>query len=106
MVNVSALVCTRNRPQAIARVVASLLATRDEPLELIVVDQSEGTETERALSPFRGDSRFRYYRSQSRGKGAALNEGIRVANAPIVVCTDDDCEASPGWISGMARALE
>lgn len=75
-------------------------------MELIVVDQSDGDDTERALEPFKSDGRFRYHRSQSRGKGAALNEGIRLATAVIVVCTDDDCEATPGWITGMARALE
>lgn len=106
MVKVSALVCTRNRPGPVAHVVGSLLTGNDEPLELIVVDQSDGPETERALDAFRADSRFRYYRSKSRGKGAALNEGIRLASAAIVVCTDDDCEATPGWVSGMAAALE
>jgi glycosyltransferase involved in cell wall biosynthesis len=103
---VSAVVCTRNRPGPVANVVRSLLAGKDDPLELIVVDQSDGPDTERALDEFRVDSRFRYYRSKARGKGAALNEGIRAAGAPIVVCTDDDCEAPPGWVLGMARALE
>jgi GT2 family glycosyltransferase len=87
-------------------VVDSLLGANREELELIVVDQSDGTDTEQALEAFRSDSRFRYYRSKARGKGAALNEGIRMAVGSIVVCTDDDCEAPPGWICGMARALE
>jgi glycosyltransferase involved in cell wall biosynthesis len=103
---VSAVVCTRNRPGPVANVVRSLLVGNDDPLELIVVDQSDGPDTERALDEFRADSRLRYYRSNARGKGAALNEGIRAAGAPIVVCTDDDCEAPPGWVLGMARALE
>ncbi len=102
---VTAIVCTRNRPVPVARVVGSLLRDNSEPLEMIVVDQSDGGETERALGIFRSDPRFRYYRSKMRGKGAALNEGIRMASGPIVVCTDDDCEAPPGWIGGMARAL-
>lgn len=106
MVNVSALVCTRNRPGPAAHVVGSLLAGDDQALELLVIDQSDGPETERALDDFRSDARFRYCRSNSRGKGAAMNEGIRLARSPIVVCTDDDCEATPGWIAGMARALE
>jgi glycosyltransferase involved in cell wall biosynthesis len=87
-------------------VVGSLLDANSEPLELIVVDQSDGTSTEQALQIFASDQRFRYYRSKARGKGAALNEGIRMAQGSIVVCTDDDCQAPPGWIAGMARALE
>ena len=103
---VSAIVCTRNRPQAVAHAVASLLRPGSEPLELLVVDQSDGAETEQALQSFTADPRFRYVRSQARGKGAALNEGIRLAHGAVVVCTDDDCEAPPGWVMGMARALE
>ena len=30
---------------------------------------------------------------------------MRLARGPIVVCTDDDCEAPPGWANAMARAL-
>src|SRR5450432_1464712 len=103
---VSAVVCTRNRAAAAARAVGSLLRAGDEPLVLFVVDQSDGTETKQALSGFTSDPRFRYHRSQGRGKGAALNEALRLASGAIVVCTDDDCEAPPGWIMGMARALE
>jgi glycosyltransferase involved in cell wall biosynthesis len=103
---VTGIVCTRNRPIPIVHVVASLLSGESGPFELIVVDQSDGQETENALERFKSDQRFRYYRSKVRGKGAALNEGIRLASGSIVVCTDDDCEAPPGWVTGMARALE
>ena len=103
---VSALVCTRNRPGSIARAVRSLLAADGTDLELIVIDQSDGPETERALAPLTADPRLRYVHTQARGKGAALNEGVRKANGAIVVCTDDDCEAPPGWVKAMADALE
>jgi len=102
---VSAVVCTRNRPEPVARVVRSLLRSAEEDLELLVVDQSDGAETEDALRPLLADQRFRYYRSKVRGKGAALNEGIRASRGEIIVCTDDDCEAPPGWVVGMANAL-
>lgn len=106
MVKVTALVCTRNRAAPAAHVVESLLRGSEETFELIVIDQSDGDETARALEPFRSDSRLRYVHSATRGKGAAMNEGIRLAETPIVVCTDDDCEATPGWVTGMAHALE
>jgi glycosyltransferase involved in cell wall biosynthesis len=104
----SALVCTRNRPHAIGQVVASLLdgedATRE--LELIVIDQSDDDASERALAGRVADARLRYVRSSARGKGKALNEGLGRARGEIVVCTDDDCAAPAGWISGMSRVLE
>jgi glycosyltransferase involved in cell wall biosynthesis len=103
---VTAIVCTRNRPEPVASAVGSLLRPGSEPLELIVVDQSDGAQTKEALKGFADDPRFHYHRSQARGKGAALNEGIRLAHGSIIVCTDDDCEAPAGWVMGMAHALE
>ncbi len=102
----SALVCTRNRPVSIVRAIESLLAGDHGPLEVLVVDQSDGPDTEEALAPLRADTRLRYLRSATRGKGMALNAGLQEARGEIVVCTDDDCEARPGWAVAMARTLE
>jgi GT2 family glycosyltransferase len=81
-------------------------AGRGEPVELIVVDQSDGSETEALLGPLATAGRVRYLRSRKRGKGAALNEGLAVAAGEFVACTDDDCKAPPGWASAMADLLE
>jgi glycosyltransferase involved in cell wall biosynthesis len=105
MATVSALVCTRNRPQSLLRTVRSLLASGGAEFELMVIDQSDGPETQAALAS-EADPRLHYVRSQARGKGAALNEGLRLARGAIVVCTDDDCEAAPGWVAQMAATLE
>jgi glycosyltransferase involved in cell wall biosynthesis len=103
---VSAIVCTRNRPGLVAEAVRWLLDPRDAELELIVVDQSDTAETEQALRALPVDPRVRYLRSTRRGKGAALNEGIALARGSIVVLTDDDCRAPPGWAVDMARIVE
>ena len=106
MAIVSALVCTRNRPDSLMRTVRSILASTGAHFELIVIDQSDGPESDR-LSPISSrTSRLRYVRSGARGKGAALNEGLRLARGEIIAVTDDDCEAPPEWLTGMARALE
>jgi glycosyltransferase involved in cell wall biosynthesis len=103
---VSAVVCTRDRPDSLVRTVRSLLASADADFELLVIDQSDGLESREALGACLSDSRLRYLPSRARGKGAALNEGLREACGDIVVSTDDDCEVPPGWAAGMARALE
>ena len=103
---VSVLVCTRDRPEPLTRAVHSLLATKGVDLELIVIDQSDGPQSEQALDDLIGDPRLKYSRSRARGKGAALNEGVRMARGAVMVCTDDDCEASADWVAGMARILE
>jgi GT2 family glycosyltransferase len=103
---ISAIVCTRHRPSDVARLVGSVLGDHSESIELIVIDQSDNAETERILEQYRTDGRLRYIRSTTRGKGAALNEGLQLARSSIVVCTDDDCEVPPGWVTGMARVLQ
>jgi GT2 family glycosyltransferase len=103
---VSALICTRGRPDPTVVAVGSLLSGSEADIELLVIDQSAGDETQRALARFSADTRLRYVRSLARGKGAALNEGLRLARGEVVVCTDDDCEAKPGWIAAMGRVFE
>jgi len=102
---VTALVCTRNRPAGVVRALRSLLEGASPAVELIVVDQSDGDETRAAVSGL-GDARIRYLRSQGRGKGAALNEGLRAASGSIIACTDDDCLVPPGWAARMAEGLK
>lgn len=101
---VSALVCTRNRPDSVVRTVRSLLADGDD-FELIVIDQGSDDRAREALAPLMPDARLRYERSSAVGKGAALNHGLALARADLVVCTDDDCEVPPDWVSTMARTL-
>jgi glycosyltransferase involved in cell wall biosynthesis len=105
-VSVTALVCTRERPASLVRAVRSLLAgNAAEDIEVIVIDQDDTLETERALAALAPDSRLRHVRSASRGVGSALCEGLALARGEFLVCTDDDCEAPPHWIEDMARTL-
>ena len=99
------LVCTRNRPDDLARLIRSLLADLAEGCEILVVDQSDAPMTDPVAADLLESPRVRYIRSQTSGKGAAMNEGMKSTLATYVVCTDDDCEAIPGWVSGMAAAL-
>jgi len=39
------------------------------------------------------------------GPGAARNHGARLANAPALAFTDDDCRPEPGWLEAFAREL-
>jgi GT2 family glycosyltransferase len=103
---ISVLVCTRNRPESLLRTVRSLLRPDGESFELLVIDQSDATEGQQALADFAADRRMRYVRSRAKGKGAALNEGLRLAKGAVVVCTDDDCEAPAGWVTAMAAVMD
>jgi GT2 family glycosyltransferase len=101
---ISVLMSTRNRPADAKTAVRSLLASSAREIEIIVVDQSDDTQTEQCLREL-GDDRIRYIRSETRGLAAGLDEGLRLARSPYVVHTDDDCEAPPAWVGGMAQLL-
>jgi glycosyltransferase involved in cell wall biosynthesis len=103
---ISVLVCSRNRADSLVRTVRSLLATDLVDYEVIVIDQSDADGSRPSLPQLVPDPRLQYVATSSRGKGAALNEGLRRARADIVVCTDDDCEVPPGWAAAMTRTLE
>jgi GT2 family glycosyltransferase len=102
---VSVLICTCDRPDGIERAVRAVLASDTVEIELVVVDQSGGRETEERLAAL-VDGRVKYVRGASGGKPVALNQGLLVAQGPIVVVTDDDCEPPPGWVAGMAQIME
>ncbi len=94
---VSALICTRDRPDSVVKAVRSILQSDSPCSELLVVDQSDDGSTEGILKPHLKDPRLRYTRSSTRGKGRALNVGLAEAKGDIVAITDDDCEVGEGW---------
>src|SRR6266702_8798627 len=94
-VSVSVVVPTRNRAAQIAACVESILATTGFQ-ELIVIDQSDGTDTEQALAKF-SDPRLRYVRTDTRGVTISRNLGIELSNGEIIACTDDDCRVASDW---------
>lgn len=102
---VSVLMCTCNRPDDATRAVRSLLDSPRTPIEVLIVDQSSERATEAALAELIRDPRVRYVASRTKGKGAAMNEGLALARADIVVCTDDDCEVPTNWAGDMAALL-
>lgn len=102
---VSVLMCTCNRPDDARRALVSLLDSPTTPVEVIVVDQSSDRSTEHALADLIADRRVRYVASATKGKGAAMNEGLAIARGEFVVCTDDDCEVPRDWAGDMAALL-
>jgi GT2 family glycosyltransferase len=102
---VTALVCTRARPESLVRAVRSLLASEGVELEILVIDQNDGDLARDALAGFKHDPRLRLVPSLKAGKGAGLNQGIELARSEIVVCTDDDCEVPKDWAASFSAAL-
>jgi GT2 family glycosyltransferase len=98
---VSVAIPTANRPQALRRCVAALLAGERRPAEIVIVDQS-GEPTPRALDPTHaGPVPIRHVVDRRRGLSAARNLGLDRAASPIVAFIDDDCVPSRGWVAAI-----
>jgi glycosyltransferase involved in cell wall biosynthesis len=106
MPQISCVICTRNRPGTIGQAVASVLANRYEDFELIVVDQSTDTQTDKALSKYQVDPRFLYFHVERAGLSAAYNFGISKTSSPIIAFTDDDCLVPTEWLTCIQKAFE
>lgn len=100
------VISTRNRGKKIAPLVESVLASNERNFEMVIVDQSDGTETEEAVAPFLSDSRLRFTRSPLRGTSRGRNLAVSMTTAPIIVITDDDCIVPPEWLTRMMQPFE
>jgi GT2 family glycosyltransferase len=99
------IVCSRNRPEFLSRVVASILEGHDVPDELLIVDQSVQPHEELArFSTPR--TAFRYIHSATVGLSRSRNLAIAAASHPIIVFTDDDVLVPPEWFGTIVGALE
>lgn len=101
---VSVIICTRNRGDQIIAAVRSVLASAYSQFEFLIIDQSTNDETVNAIAPFAHDGRLRLVRSDTVGKGNALNLGLSLAQGEIIALTDDDCIVPHDWL-GQIVAL-
>ena len=103
--DVTVLICSRNRPRMLSETVASILDGACVPRELLVVDQSAGAHPGlAALGTVRGCA-IRYLRSPTRGLSRARNVGLHAASSDVVVLIDDDMFVEHDWLERLVAAL-
>jgi cellulose synthase/poly-beta-1,6-N-acetylglucosamine synthase-like glycosyltransferase len=93
-VNISLIICTRNRCQQLARCLDSVACiTFEGQWELIVVDNGSVDETASVIREFVNTSVVPVVHlfEPTRGKSNALNAALRIARGEILTFTDDDC---------------
>lgn len=96
-------VVTRDRPELFHRcILPGLRAAVADGYDVVVVDQSQSTQTAELVSEVGG---IRYVRS---GPGVARGRNVALAKteAPLVAFTDDDVTIPPGWLQAVAGAFE
>jgi GT2 family glycosyltransferase len=106
--DISVIVPSRERSGPLAACLESLRASSLPPdrFEVVVVDDGN---TEPLGGSMPGPASLppvRWVRLDvNRGPAAARNEGARHARAPYLAFLDDDCLASPSWLSALYAAL-
>lgn len=104
---ISAIICTRNRTDMIARAVGSVLANDDGNFDLTIIDQSDDEQATRsALGDLATDPRLRYVHTTKVGLSAAYNAAIAASSGPLLAFTDDDCSVPVDWLGSIRHEFE
>jgi glycosyltransferase involved in cell wall biosynthesis len=99
----SVVVVTKNRPDLLAGLLASLVAQSLAPDEVVVVDNDSTLSYEAVFEQYRSLLSLRTVVERVPGIPAARNRGIAEATGDVILFTDDDCRAEPGWVERMVR---
>ena len=104
---VSIVIATRNRPQQIARCLASLLALEYPCYEIVVVDNAPDTDqTEQVVLQIAASApSVRYVREDRPGNAWARNRGLREARGEIVAFADDDVIFDTHWLAALVECF-
>ena len=108
---ISAVICSYNRARFIIKAVESIFnQDYDKQLyEVIVVDNNSTDNTLALLEAYRLEHphyHFSYYTEPGQGVAYTRNRCAREAKGEIVAYLDDDSEAQPGWLAGIAAFFD
>ena len=99
----SVVICTRDRPEELARCLASLPRQSYPPAEIVVVDNASRDDRTRQVADAAG---VVYVREDRPGLDIARNTGAKRATGEIVAYTDDDVLLHPRWLERMVAAFD
>ena len=97
-------ICTRERPDDLARALAAVTADAGDRHDVLVVDNRPTTSRTRELVA--AWPRVRYVREDRPGLNAARNRALREAATSIVAFSDDDAVPEPGWVEALASGFD
>jgi len=100
----SAVICSRDRPELLRRALASLMRQHPPASEVMVIDNapSDARTFELVTREF---PQVRYVREEVPGLDFARNRALAESACPIVAFLDDDAVADAGWCGSFAAAF-
>jgi GT2 family glycosyltransferase len=97
--SLSVVICTRNRPAQLRICLDSILAQRQIPEEIVVVDNaSSSTETENVARSYH---EVRYIEEPRVGLDNARNAGLHAASSELIAYADDDVITHKNWVGAI-----
>jgi O-antigen biosynthesis protein len=100
---ISVVVPTIGRPELLAQCLESLGRCEPRAAEILVVDQSGGTQVAETVGRYAAIG-ARVVPCEGRGTARARNLGLSEAGNDLVLFTDDDCTVATTWV-GVAAAV-
>jgi GT2 family glycosyltransferase len=100
----SIAICTRERPDDLARTLRAVVAeaSRGGHPVVVVDNRPSTTRTRDVVTSFPG---VRYVREDRPGLNAARNRALRECGTHIVAFTDDDATPETGWLDALRAAF-
>jgi glycosyltransferase involved in cell wall biosynthesis len=103
----SLIICTRNRASQLAESLRSLTRLQySPPWEVVIVDNGSKDETQDVIKNFSGSLLLKTVVEPQAGLGRARNRGWTTAQGDIVAFTDDDCYPAQDFLSSVVRCFE
>ena len=105
----SVIIPTRNRANMLKRALVSIAKQNlsQQCFETIVVDNGSTDDTRVVVDSFvEKMPNLRYFYEPAPGLHVGRHKGLKEAKADILVYADDDIEAFPTWLEGIAKAFE
>jgi len=105
----SVIIPTRNRSEFL-RLALQSLQSQTYPLdrfEVLVIDNGSTDDTKQVIESFQQSfGNIRYFFDPTPGLHVGRHVGLREAKEDILVYADDDIEATPTWLEGIAESFQ
>jgi glycosyltransferase involved in cell wall biosynthesis len=102
----SLIVATRYRATEVKKLLDSLVAQTYQAFDVIIVDQNNDDRLVPVLEAYGQTLRLRHVRSNTSGKAAANNVGLRICEGDVIGFPDDDCWYAPDLLRRIVDGFD